>query len=94
MAFPNSLECKFSSVNQTPAKTVAVVLMYQVSDGGLDVDGHQLYIRVLAATKTFILDAGAPTPVIVAFCLARLKDLRTLLGVPILDSNLICNLTL
>jgi hypothetical protein len=53
MVFPIA-EAKFSRLvrSDTPPRTAFLVRLYQVTDGGLDVDGQQQYSRALKRTKT------------------------------------------
>ena len=77
MAFSNSLECHFSTINQTPSKTDIRIIIYKVSDGGLDAEGNQLYNRILIKSFDYKLDAGWDKQRILDYFLAKLAEINT-----------------
>jgi hypothetical protein len=92
MAFTASFEIKFRTINRTPAKTEVAFIIYQVTDGGLDSGGRQLYTRSNWRRGIETLDAGWDDRRITAYYLQRLKDYRTQNSLPYADANLICTL--
>jgi hypothetical protein len=92
MAFPNSLEAKFTRVVRTPAKTIVDVKIYQVTDGGLDILGLQLYIRTLWKSKTLYLDAGITKQEVVTRLKAKLAQWNTEDNLGYATQNQICDL--
>lgn len=92
MAFPNSIEVHFSSINATPAKTEAVVQVYRVSDGGLDAQGNQIYDRILWRTFEFKLDAGWDSTRLAEHFKAKLAAWNVESGANVNAANFICTL--
>ena len=91
MAFPNSIEVHFRSINATPAKTEASVSVYRVSDGGV-VDGVQQFNRVLWRSFDFRLDAGWEKTRLVDHFKARLAAWNVESGANVNPANFICDL--
>lgn len=91
MAFPNSLELKFSKINSFQDRTELTCNLYRVSDGGI-VDGVQQYVRVLVATRDFTVDAGELKEVIVAKMRQRLAELNIQYALGYTSDRFICDL--
>lgn len=92
MAFPNSIEVHFSTINATPAKTEVTVHVYRVSDGGVDAEGVQQYTRILWRSFNLKLDAGFDRDRLLAALRARLVAWNTESGANVSLANQICNL--
>ena len=89
--FPNSLECHFSQINETPNKTEVVARYYEVSDGGKDEEGNQLLKRVLIRSEKVLLDAGELPEVFIQKMTKRMDDVNIQLGSKYTKDKYICN---
>lgn len=91
MVFPCA-ELKISSYLHTPAKTVCTLVLYRVDDGGLDVNGQQIYARTLKRRRTVTLDAGWDAPRILAAARERILTWAEEEGFNLPPERLICTL--
>lgn len=91
MAFPNSFECKFSSIDARPYTTLTTVRVYRVSDGGI-VNGQQQYIRTLFRSLSLRLDAGLDKQRLIDYFLAKLNDLNVQFSLGYTPDRFICTL--
>lgn len=94
----NSIELRFSQINETPARTTASVAVYLLQDLGLDVDGNQQWAYTLLVRSdyqnpfTVNLDAGITKAGIVTKLKARLADTNTKYSLGFSAGNQICTL--
>lgn len=93
----NSLECHFSQIDATPARTEVTVNIYSMQDLGL-VDGAQQWSRTLVQDARqqnpfkVILDAGIPAAQIVTALKAKLAAINTQFALGYSAANQLCTL--
>lgn len=91
MTFP-VVELKISSFLQSPSRTVCVLTLYRVDDGGLDAQGRQQYVRTFKRRRTVTLDAGWDAPRILDAARTRLLAWAVEEGFNLPSERLICTL--
>lgn len=91
-AFPDSLECHFSTINRTAKETAVVVRIYTIRDGGLDVRGNQLYKRTLLQTINDKLAPNINIADMLTLYTAKLGVINTTQSLALTPDKFICSL--
>lgn len=91
MIFP-AAELKISRIMRSPSRTVCVLTLYRVDDGGLDDAGRQVYARTLKRQRVVNLDAGWDAPRVLDAARERLLAWAAEEGFNLPPERLICSL--
>lgn len=91
MTFPVA-ELKFSNIMRSATATTCLVRLYRVDDGGLDVNGNQLYARTLKRERPLRLDAGWDNARILTVARQKLSEWAIEEGFNLTPDRLICSL--
>lgn len=86
------VELKFTNILRFETGTSCLVRAYRVDDGGLDAEGHQIYLRTLRRERTIFTTRNPTDAQIVTFAREYLIAWALEFGFNLPDDRLICDL--
>lgn len=92
MAFENSLEYHFSTIREERGITQVKAMLFEVKDGGKDVDGNQIYDRTLLKSETLNLDENTTKAQLLSRGVVELADVNSKEGLTYTSDKFICTL--